>query len=152
MAALKQRLPPLLELATELRTTGQHRHPLLGTGLRFVEWIQVSPEGGQPELRPMLEATAGAIVIHPDLIGPLELAYGRDGMIVFSDSAYALPWGLVRALLRDFLQLLTSSTAAIADAEGVVMDRPTRLIDSGSPYAAFTLRYERPLEILNSSG
>lgn len=141
-------ISPILELTTDLRKVGYHYHPLLGTSLQFAELFQVTDQSGQQDWRVGKDETAGAVRLAVEQVKAYGLTYGLDGIIAINGDAFALPWGLIRAILRDFIRLVASVLEAIAEADGHSSHPRSELVDADSPYARFALDHSGQLPIM----
>lgn len=144
---LRAPISPILGLTTDLRKVGYHYHPLLGTSLQVAQLVEVMDQSGQKDWRVAREVTAGAVRIPADQVQAYGLTYGVDGIIALDGDAFALPWGFVRAVLRDFIDLTAAVLEAIAVADGHTTHPKTELIDPESPYARFVLDFTAQLPI-----
>lgn len=150
IAVLKQPLHPILRLAGEMRLKGYHYHPLLMTVLQFPQLVQVTGADDNRRWVAVREETAGAIRLGQPLARELALPYGIDGFVVLDDDAYALPFGFVRGLLREFLRLLHETFEQVAQAEGLGLDAENEYFGRTSPYAIETLDFDRQLPLSRS--
>ena len=146
--ALRQSLPPVLALASELRISGYHYHPLLVTGMRFPELIRVGLAGGGHRIAETDAETAGGIHISQGHAANLNFQHGVDGFVVAENNTLALPLGFVRSLIRDYLQVLNPVLEAVAKVDGLALKSTTEYFENRpSPYAKAMLDFQRPLTL-----
>jgi hypothetical protein len=139
----KEPVAALLDVALNLRRVGFHYYPLMSAALSFNEWMEIVDQAGEKQIRSIREETAGAVRFGEAKWPTTGPTYGIDGMIPTDDELYALPWGFVRALLRETLILFSRLLHQLADVEGVTEQQDQIYFPTASPYARFMLRWDQ---------